>query len=120
MFNENQEKMSLTNIGEGLVIKKFDEALERVLRDIQDPNTSEKFRKISISVAVGPVNEGRTLIGFDVGSPVVKYPPGASFITQATLTLDEKGKPAAKEIPQRQEQLPFKKKVVDGGFNQET
>ncbi|OEU68486.1 MAG: hypothetical protein BBJ57_07350 [Desulfobacterales bacterium PC51MH44] len=118
MFNESPKEMSLTNISEGQAVEKFDDALERVLRDIRDPNTSEKFRTITMTVKVAPVNEGRTLVSFNVGSPVVKYPQGSSLITQATLTLNDKGKPVAREIPQRQEQLPFKK-VIEGGFNQE-
>jgi len=50
MFNENEEKISLTNIGEGSAVKKFNEALERVLMDIQNFNTSDKFRTITLSV----------------------------------------------------------------------
>lgn len=119
MFNEEQEKMSLENIGKGAIISKFDEALEKVLMDIQNPNTSDKFRTITIQAKIGPVNEGRTLIGVDIGSPNIKFPAGKSFATQATLSLDEKGKPVAKEIPQRQNQLPFKQTVIEGGFNQQ-
>ena len=118
MFDENQEEMSLRNIGKGAIIEKFDDALARVIRDIQNINTSEKFRTITITAKIGPVNDARTLIGLDIGSPNIKFPAGKSFVTQAMITINSEGKPVAKEISQEQNQLPFKKRVVEGSFGQ--
>ena len=120
MFGEKQDKLSLMNIGEGLVIQKFDEALEMVFKDILNPNTSEKFRTITITAKIGPINDSRNLIGVDVASPNIKFPTGKSFTTSATLTLDSTGKPVAKEIPKQQMPIPFGTKVVEGGFQQKT
>ncbi len=108
----DEEVMSLANIGKGEVIRKFDEALEEVLRDISDPNTSMAVRTIQITTKIAPTNEAKTIIGIMV-SPDVKLPKEKPFATSAIIEKTKNGALIAKEVPRQQSQLPFRGKVVD-------
>lgn len=108
-----EEKLSLTNIGRGAVIDKFDQAFDEVLKDISDPDKSEKARIITIKAKIVP-DEARIMIGIEVGCEILK-PAKKPFITAALIGLDEHGKMYAQEIARhnQQQSLPLGSKVVD-------
>ncbi|MCK5605963.1 hypothetical protein KAR91_28960 [Candidatus Pacearchaeota archaeon] len=111
MITEN-EKMSLLNMGRGMVIKDFDEAVDEVITDIFDHNSSDKVRIITVQMKVAPTNESRNLVRIEVTHDV-KNPKSKPFITAAILETDEKGKIIAKELQPQQTPLPLQTKVID-------
>ena len=55
------ESLTLENIGLGAGVEKFTVALNQVLLNCLDPNTSEKaVREITLKVKIRPLNEMRT------------------------------------------------------------
>lgn len=49
------EKLSLVNLGGGAAVEMFDEALEKVLENILDPNTEAKTKRvITLKMTISP------------------------------------------------------------------
>lgn len=59
-----EEQLSLTNIADGAVIERFDQALKDILENLMDPNTTDKKREIVVKVSFKR-NADRTMIQVD-------------------------------------------------------
>jgi hypothetical protein len=95
--------MNLTNLGNGAAVEKFNEALDRVIENIQDPNTeATSKREIVLRVVIRP-NAKRDFGAIQVYAAPKLAPPMA-FGTMAHFGMD-KGKPVAYE--NRAQQLTF-------------
>ncbi|MBW2178798.1 MAG: hypothetical protein JRG81_00255 [Deltaproteobacteria bacterium] len=106
------EIMSLLNIGRGMVVQKFDDAVSEVITDIYDHNSSDKVRTITVQMKIAPTNDSRNIVGIEVGTDI-KNPKSKPFVTAAMLETDEKGKVVARELQPQQTPLPLKPKVID-------
>ncbi len=100
---ESEEKLSLTNIKEGAAVEMFDLALEKVLANIQDINTTLAPREITLKVVLTP-SEHRDYVNIVLSCPK-KLAIQDSIKTTANLTLDSKGRAIAHE--RRTRQLPL-------------
>ncbi len=71
-----QELVSLTNLGGGACVEKFDDELRKVVENILDPNTTLKARKIVLEVTFTP-NETREISVTDIecSSKLAKVKP---------------------------------------------
>jgi hypothetical protein len=64
-MNEDREEITLENLKEGAAIEMFNIALEKVMQNIGDINTTLKPMEINLKVTMTP-NEDRTLIGIAI------------------------------------------------------
>lgn len=70
---EDQEKVSLLNLGCGAAVELFDCELEKVLTDIQDPNTEEKAaRTVTLKVTVKPSDRGYGKVSIQASCSLAK------------------------------------------------
>jgi hypothetical protein len=102
---EEREALTLESMHQGAAVEMWGHALERVLANIEDPNTSTKPRKISLISKFTP-SEDRSLVEIQLevktelaGQDAVKF--------AADVTLDEKGRPVAINRQSRQLKLTF-------------
>ena len=64
-----EETLTLENLGNGAAVELFDEALEKVLKNIMDPNTDPKAeRSITMKVTFKP-DENRDMAPVTLRSP---------------------------------------------------
>lgn len=63
------EKLSLVNIKGGAAIEIFDRALQKVIENIYDPNTTNDAREISLKVTLKPMDENRQIIAYSIKCP---------------------------------------------------
>lgn len=57
--------VSLANLARGACLERFDDELKRVLDNINDPNTADGPRSITLKVTISP-NEERTSAGVSI------------------------------------------------------
>ncbi len=97
---DEQQKLSLTNIRGGGAIEMFDIALEKVLANIKDINTSLAKRAITLTVVFQP-SENRDYmdIGIQCKPTLVFQDP---IRTTANINLDSRGRPVAMERVSKQ------------------
>jgi len=101
MPDQNQdEKLSLSNIKNGAAIEMFDLALERVFLNIRDINTTLDKREINLKMVISP-DDDRTFarIAFAVSTKLANQ---GMQKCNADIRLDERGRPYARE---REKQL---------------
>ena len=98
-----EESLSLMNIADGAVVEKFDRALEKILENLMDPNTTDKKREIIIKVELKR-NDARTMLDMAV-SCVTKPAPAWPTVTQAFMGRDSRGGVRANEILPAQKPL---------------
>ena len=74
-----EEKLSLTNIEGGAAVEMFDLALQRILENIHDINTTVDAREITLKVKITPVGDDRSIIAYGIlcntkqsGQPPIK------------------------------------------------
>lgn len=96
-------KLSLTNIKEGAAVEMFDLQLEKVLANINDINTDNKTRSITLTMAITP-SEDRTLltISLDCTSKIRHQEKQKVY---ADIKIDERGRAFAVERQQLQRTL---------------
>lgn len=97
---QSTEKVTLENLAGGAAIEKFGIALQKVLENIKDINTTLATREINLKVALTP-SEHRDYIGIKITCPV-KLATQEAVGTTANLTLDSKGRAVAYERKSRQ------------------
>lgn len=81
-MNEEQNYIDLSTLGNGAAGEIFADELQKVLKNIQDPNTSPtKARKITLTITLKP-NEKRNVagMGIDCKSSLAPTKPYASQI----------------------------------------
>ena len=99
------ESLTLENIGLGAGVEKFTVALNQVLLNCLDPNTSEKaVREITLKVKIRPLNEMRTEAAVTIDC-VPKLAPHKTFPTRIFLGKDIRGNVEAHEVNANQYQL---------------
>ena len=66
MSSEQIEKLSIATLRRGAAIELVDDALERILENINDPNTdAEEMRRVTLTVKVKP-DRKREMMGIEV------------------------------------------------------
>ena len=110
MFTADQDA-SLTNLGQGAAVEKFDHELKRALSDLLDPNKeSKKERKITLVVKLKPSDtQGVVNTTIECDATLAKR---KSFSTNL-LVGKGPGGVEAKELIQKQQKLEFGDRVVD-------
>lgn len=103
----SEEKLSLANLGQGAAIEKFDRELQKVLDNIQDPNTGATAkRSVTLTVSLKP-NDDREFADIDIAVKSTTAPDYA-FRVMAGLGRDIHGAAEAYEwIKQEQPELPM-------------
>ncbi|MDX9788859.1 MAG: hypothetical protein RBT11_18935 [Desulfobacterales bacterium] len=102
---EEAEKLSLINIIDGGAVEMFDRAMERVLENINDINTTLKPREIDLKVTFAPIDD-RTLVVMNVQCvPKLQGQEGIKFT--ADLRIDSRGRAYAMERRSMQRPLPL-------------
>lgn len=85
------EQISLVNIGGGAAVEKFDYELERVVKNLLDPNTTDAKRTITLKVKFKP-QKGREACDIEIECSSTEAPCEA-YETMAYLGLGRSGKP---------------------------
>jgi hypothetical protein len=114
-MHEESKALTLESMHQGAAVEMWQQALGRVLANVNDPNTSSKPRKISLITKLKP-SEDRSLLEIQVE---VKTELAGQDAVQfaADLSLDDKGRPVAINRKSRQLTLTFNNvaKINGGG-----
>jgi hypothetical protein len=92
-MEETRRQLSLTTIAEGAAIEMFDEAMQKIIENVQDPNTTLKPRTIQLTVKVTP-SKNRHFIETDIAI-ANKLAGQVSVQATAVIERDQSGKPRA-------------------------
>jgi len=99
----SEESLKLSNLGNGGVEELFGIELQRVLKDVMNPNTNaEAKRSITLKVDFVP-DENR-----DIGETIINLSSklaGSSFSTRVAFGRDKTGKVEARELFSGQQTL---------------
>jgi hypothetical protein len=87
-------KVSLTNLGRGAAIERFDDEFMRVVENILDPNTEDGPRAINLKVTITP-NEERTSAGLSIS--VTSSVRGAKSVPTMIFIGKDRGQAVAFE-----------------------
>ncbi|MBC2741569.1 MAG: hypothetical protein HGJ93_00590 [Desulfosarcina sp.] len=102
-LNISDEKLSLSNLGGGAAIERFDDELRAVLDNIADPNTVENAaREVVLKVKIKPKERDYARVEIICSS---KLAPADSYNTNIYIGADVKGRSEAFE--HNPEQLKF-------------
>lgn len=113
-MQEASEALTLASMHQGAAVEMWQQALERVLLNINDINTSSKPRKIALITKLKP-SEDRSLLEIQVE---VKTELAGQDAVQfaADLSLDGKGRPVAINRKSQQLTLTFSNVAkINGG-----
>lgn len=105
-MDADTEKLSLATIKEGALVEQFNLALNRVVDNLADINTTTKSREITLVVKITP-NDDRTFLEI-VGGVKTKLAGQATIFTTADLQFDGNGRAVARNRKSRQMEIPFK------------
>ena len=72
-----QEKLSLVTLQGGAAVEMFDIALQKVLENIHDINTTAEAREITLKVKIKPMDENRSIIVYGITCPTKTCGQGA-------------------------------------------
>ncbi len=101
-----EEKLSLVNIEGGAAVEMFDIALQKVLENIHDINTTADAREITLKVKIGPMDaDRRDIIFYAITCPTKTC--GQAPVKGAADLIIEGGKIAAFGRVQKQTDIPF-------------
>lgn len=102
---EGQESFGLMEIGRGAAVERFDLALQKVLDNIQDPNTdAKKPRAVVLKITITPDEDrgvGKYTIEAQEKLAPIKAHPGRVF-----LGRDKAGHGVASEVHPSQVEIP--------------
>lgn len=110
-MDEDRERLSLTTIQEGALIEQFDRALDLIVQNLADINTTIKAREIVLTVQFKP-NEDRSFLEI-TGAVKSKAANQKEIKTTADLTYDDRGRSIAFNRVHKQMGLPFNVKRFD-------
>jgi len=105
---EEEDVVSLGNIGEGAIIEKFDDEFQRVIKNISDPNTDLSTREVTLKCSIKPSDNREMceiVISFKSKLGGVKSYKGMIFVG-----MDPERGYVAREPANRQMGLPLGKK----------
>lgn len=107
MPDKNPKYLSLENLGKGILLEKFDDALQDVLKNIDDPNFEIKAkRKISIDLTIKPIGKGNACTYvLDVKTKLA--PANKHEGTIMTARVKGEGGYVASEVDLDQEEMNF-------------
>jgi hypothetical protein len=93
---DGEEKITLAEIGRGAAVERFDIELQKVLDNIQDPNTDpKKVRSVTLKITINP-SEDRQVASYAIDGnsklAPLKAVPGRMF-----LGVNKHGKGVASE-----------------------
>lgn len=99
------EKLSLVNLKEGAAVEMFDNALDKVMDNINDPNTTSKAREIKLVVKFIP-SEDRSYVAYSISCDpkLMSQEPEQSI---ALVKTDNRGHAYAVGHKSKQAELPF-------------
>jgi hypothetical protein len=82
-------EITLTNLGDGAAVEKFQEELEKVVQNVLDPNTDPKAkREVVLKVTIHP-DADRSWTSIKIEA-LAKLAPNTAFATRAFVGLDRK------------------------------
>jgi hypothetical protein len=111
--DEEREKVSLITIQGGALVEQFDRALDKVLANVADINTTcDQAREIKLTVQI-KANEDRSFLEI-VGAVTTKTAGQEKIKTTADLAVDAKGRSIAYNRRRRQMDLPFNVTRLNG------
>jgi hypothetical protein len=115
-MEEERERLTLATINDGALLEQFDRALDRVVDNVSDINTTTKARKIKLVVKVVP-SEDRAFLEVDgeVKTEVAGQDP---VKTTAVLSYDNRGRAVAFNRKKRQTEIPFNVTRINEGGEQ--
>lgn len=98
------KRVSFESLGQGAAIERADLELKRVLKNIQDPNTSPKaIREVNIKIKIKPSEDrGAGQVEIQATS---KLAPVTEHVTQVYIGKDMLGEPEVSEIVETQQEL---------------
>ena len=100
-----EEKLSLVNLEGGAAVEMFDIALQKVIENIHDINTTADAREITLKVKVKPMDEHRAIIVFAITCPTKTC--GQEPVKGVADIRIEGGKLSAFGRVQKQSDIPF-------------
>ena len=106
MFSNDYLPLTLSSIKGGALEEKFQVELEKIMRNIRDPNAAEGKREITIKLTFSP-NAKRSKCVLDV-STAAKLQPDTTFSSEMWIAM-QGAKPIAVEDDPEQLKLPMDK-----------
>lgn len=101
----SEKRVTLENLKDGVGMVLFEEELKKVLENLNDENTTDAIRKVSLVVKFKPDKKNHEFVSIDIACSST-LAPSEAVTTRAAFTLDEKGDPELNEfIPQEQTEL---------------
>lgn len=102
---EESEKLSLVNLKGGACVEMFDRALDKVIENINDINTTLKNREINMKVKFTP-SEDRSFIAYtiQVDPKLQGQEPEKAM---AVVKIDQRGRAYAVVHKRQQQEIPF-------------
>lgn len=102
-MHTNEEKLTLSNLGNGAAVELFGIELRRVLKDVMDPNTDPKaVREITLKVAFKP-GEDRELV--PMGLKAQSKLAGSRIFMSKVIIGRNQGRVEAREFRSGQREL---------------
>lgn len=112
-MGEDREKLTLMTIKGGALAEQFDRALNEVINNLADINTTMKPREINLKVKLTPSRDRSFLEIF--GEVKTKIEGQESIEATADLMFDDRGRAAAWNRESKQVELPFDLNKARGG-----
>lgn len=105
MHQQEKERFTLTSFQGGALVEQFDRAIDRVVSNLADINTTNKPREIRLIVKITP-NDDRTFLEI-VGGVTTKTVGQQVVKSTADLTFDDHGRAIAFNRESKQLPIPF-------------
>jgi hypothetical protein len=96
-LKHNLKHLSLDNIAGGEVAERYAQAMEDVMENILDPNTTDGKRSITITITLEPKKKDKNLISV-IGDVKAKVAPRMGATTQLIIGKEDSGEVVANEI----------------------
>ena len=95
----NMETVTIDTIAQGAAIERANLELDRVLKNILDPNTSAKVQRvINLKIKIKP-SEDRSMGSVEIQA-TSSLAPITEHVTQVYIGTDQHGEPEASEVVQ--------------------
>lgn len=100
----NGEEMSIVNVKNGAAVELIDLEIQRILDNIDDPNTTQSERTLTFKLKFRP-NEDRNVVEIAM-SAESKLSGPASHTFAAAIHTNDRGRPYAEEINRQRPMFP--------------
>lgn len=109
------DQLNLAGLGGGVAEEKFQEELDRVVKNIVDPNTDWKAKRKVVIELTFRANRDRDIVEVDIAS-IAKLAPRIAYTTRANIGVSGAGESVALEqMNQTTIDEHIKKKAVEAG-----